>query len=624
MSRGTRRALALLEPELGWLLLAFACMGVLVATTTVAAELMGPVLHAMVLGGVPESWLSRVLPPELLRQAAWVLPAALVTLGVAKGLAYFGQFHLMGMVGQRVSSRLRRRVLSALVRAGPSHLVRQRTGDLLSRLSGDVSAVEMAVTYALASYVRDTATAAALFGLCVWLDWRLSLLAFGLLPLTAVPLLRATRKLRDISRRAQASQGDLGHHLAEGLQGLRTIQVDGLEGREREQFRRHSRQMLGELERGVRLRALSSPLLEVVAVGGLALMLWLASAEVARGALSPDHLVSFLASALLLSQPVKSLGRVGQFAVTGLAAAERLFEAEDAALANLTFAPSEVEGRSSANVGPRLRSGRPDFPPPATDSQKGPSLIELRDVWFRYPARGGETRGGEPEWVLRGLNLKLARGEHLGLAGGSGSGKSTTVALLLGLYRPERGQILADGVDLATLPLAARRELLSWVGQESLLLDLTVAENIALASSQPEPPRLAEAARRAGALAFIERAGGFQASVGERGGRFSGGERQRLCLARAFYRDAPVLLLDEPTSQLDAVSEAEISGTLETLMSGRTTLVVAHRLATLRGCDRVAVVAGGKVVEEGPPSRLVEAGGAFATLVAAQLARAAG
>jgi ABC-type multidrug transport system fused ATPase/permease subunit len=257
-----------------------------------------------------------------------------------------------------------------------------------------------------------------------------------------------------------------------------------------------------------------------------------------------------------------------------------------------------------------------------------PELIEFRDVWFRYPARtsAGAASDAEPSWALRGFDLSLTRGEHLGLVGESGAGKTTAVALLLGLYRPERGQILADGVDLATLSLAARRELLSWVGQDPLLLDLSVGENIALASPKTEPGLLAEAARRAGATDFIERAGGFQAPVGERGGRFSGGERQRLCLARAFYRDAPVLVLDEPTSQLDAVSEAEIGQTLEVLMSGRTALVVAHRLATIRGCDRVAVVAEGRVIEEGVPGELLERGGAFATLVASQLggARATG
>ncbi len=595
-----KQALELLRPELPWLSLAFAFMAVLVAATTVAAELVGPVLHALVLGGVPESWLGRLFSPELLKRSAWLLPALLVALGVVKGLAYFGQFHLMGMVGQRVSSRLRRRVLGALVRAGPSYLLRQRTGDLLSRLSSDVAAVEMAVTYAVAAYVRDTATTLALLGLCLWLDWRLSLIAFGLLPLTAGPLVRAAKKLRAISRSTQASQGDLGHQLAEGLQGLRTIQVDGLEARERGRFHQQSRQMLHELERGMRLRALSSPLMELVAVGGLALMLWLASAEVARGTISADHLVSFLAAALLVAQPVKSLGKVGQFAVTGQAALERLVEAESGALESV--APAALAAGSLDGA---------------------PRLIEFRDVWFRYPARAPAAPDAEQRWALRGFDLKMARGEHLGLVGESGAGKTTAVALLLGLYRPERGAILADGVDLATLPLAARRGLLAWVGQDPLLLDLTVGENIALASPSADPASLAAAARSAGALDFIERAGGFQAAVGERGGRFSGGERQRLCLARAFYRDAPVLLLDEPTSQLDAVSEAEISRTLEGLMSGRTALVVAHRLATIRGCDRVAVVADGRVVEQGRPDELLAHGGAFSTLVASQLGGAA-
>ncbi len=591
-----RRALALLAPEVPSLAAAFACMLVLAATTALAAELVGPVLHALVLGGPPPRWAARFLFTA--RASRALLPALLVAVGLVKGAAYLGQFLLLGMAGARVGSRLREELLRALVAAGPAFLSRRQTGDLLSRLSSDVTAIEMAVTYALAAYVRDGLTAAALLAVCLTLDWRLAAVAFGLLPLTVGPIARIARELLRGARRAQAGQGAMGQLLAEGLQGLPLVQVDGLAGRERERFREKSRETLAHLERNARLQAAGAPIMEVVAVAGLALMLWMASGQVARGTISADHLVSFLAAALLLAQPLKSLGKVGHFAVTGLAAAERIFEAIDGARAHA------------------------EEPGPATPRRELREEIELRDVWFRYPTRSG----GEAPWVLAGLSLRLPRGERLGLVGESGSGKSTVASLLLGLWRPERGALLADGADLASSPASARRGLLAWMGQEPLLLDLTVGENIAIGEREPDPARLREAAARAGALAPIERAGGFLAPVGERGRAFSGGERQRICLARTFYRDAPVLILDEPTSQLDARAEDELSRAIEPLLSGRTALVITHRLATLRGCDRVVVLAGGRVVEEGPPEALLAGGGRFAALMAGQrkTARAAG
>ncbi len=586
-----REALRLLAPEWATLALAFVCMVILATATAAAADLMGPVLHTLVLGGTPGGWIARLLPSELLRASSWVLPAAVLAIGGLRGISYFGQFWLMVEIGHRVASRLRRRLLRALVEAGPAFLARRQTGDLLSRLSSDVAAVEMAVTYALAAYVRDTASAALLLLLCFLLDWKLALVAFGLLPLTALPLARLARKLLRLSRRAQSGQGQLGQSFAEDLQGLRLIQVDGLEAREEERFRRHSRETLRHVVHGTRLRAAAGPLMEVLAAFGVALALWVASAEVARGAITADHLVSFLAAVLLTAQPVKSLGKVGQFLMTGRAALERLLEAEGEAAA----------------------AGEP-----GSDGPEGVAALQtlaLRDVWFRYPARAGE----EAPWVLRGGDLALRRGERVALVGRSGSGKSTAVALLLGLHRPERGAILADGSDVSAWPRAARLRLLAWMGQEALLLDLSVAENISLPEETPDAARLRAAAAQAGALAFIEGAGGFGAPVGERGGRFSGGERQRLCLARAFYRDAPVLLLDEPTSQLDAASEEEIARTLEDLLEGRTALVVTHRLATARQCDRVAVMEAGRIVEEGRPAELLAVGGSFAALMAGQL-----
>jgi ATP-binding cassette, subfamily B, bacterial MsbA len=575
-----------LRPELKSLSFAFLCMLVLSACTAATAYLVGPALQAM-LGGSGEPGMLDGLMASWLPRTACALPLLLVVLGVSKGAAYLGQFFAMARAGQRTASHLRVATVGALVHSGPGYLLEQRTGELLSRLTLDVAAVEMAVTYALAAYVRDVLTAVFLVALCLLLDWRLSLIAFAGLPLTLLPLMHLMRGLRIRVRGARRGQGLLGHHLAEGLQGLPAIQVDRLEARERERFSQVSQTTLRHLIAGARLRSLGSPLMELLSVAGLCAMLTVASGLVARGTLSPERLTSFLAAALLLAQPVKSVGKVSQFALFGATALQRLTELQESARR------SAPERRTSLlAVGP-LTSG-----------------IEFRDVSFRY-------HPDQPD-VLAGLNLVVRRGERLALVGESGAGKSTTVSLLLGLRHPTTGKLFYDGQDVATLDPDSLRRQVAWMGQEPLCFEGTPAENIALGDEHPDPERLLTAARRAQALEFIERAGGFDGKVGERGRNLSGGERQRLCIARALYLGAHVLVLDEPTSQLDAENEQALETALVELLAERTALIIAHRLSTIRRCDRVVVLSGGRVVEEGPPERLLESQGPFAELMGRQ------
>jgi ATP-binding cassette, subfamily B, bacterial MsbA len=354
MMRQVARAL---RPELSDLTFGFLCMLLLSASIAATAYLVGPALQAM-LGGSPRApgLLEGLLGSWLPRGTAYSLPALLVVLGLCKGGAYLGQFFAMARAGQRTASRLRLSTASALVHSGSDYLLEQRTGELLSRLTLDVAAVEMAVTYALAAYVRDILTAILLVALCLFLDWRLSLLAFAGLPLTLLPLSRLMRGFRLRLRRARQGQGLLGHHLAEGLQGLPAIQVDRLEERERERFAQVSQRTLQHLSESARLRALGSPLMELITVAGLCAMLYLASGLVARGALSPERLTSFLAAALLLAQPVRSIGKVSQFAVLGLTACSGCSSCRTLRDARLLSAgpPFERQARS----GPGSSSGR--------------------------------------------------------------------------------------------------------------------------------------------------------------------------------------------------------------------------------------------------------------------------
>ncbi len=583
-----RRVATALRPEIGSLLLAFLCMAILAACTAAMAYLVGPALQSLLgRAGPQEGLLSSLVPASLLRGSSLMLPAVLVALGLCKGAAYLGQFFAMARAGQRTASRLRLSAARALVSSGPGFLLEQRTGELLARLTGDVVAVEMAVTYALGAYVRDVLTAAVLVALCLWLDWRLSLIAFAGLPLAVVPLTRLMRGLRQRVRQAQLGQGQLGAHLAEGMQGLPAIQVDRLESREVERFVRVSQRTLRHLAESARLRSLGSPLMELLAVAGLCAMLYLAAGLVAAGTLSPERLTSFLAAALLLAQPVKSVGKVSQFTLAGLTALQRLIDLQEAA------------GHSTPVPKVSTRTAEPLE-----------TAIEFRDVSFRY-------RPDQPE-ALQRLSLTLRRGERLALVGESGAGKSTAVSLLLGLRQPTAGSLLYDGEDLTDLDQASLRRQVAWMGQEPLCFDGTFAENIALGVEHPDPDRLQLAARRAQALDFIARAGGFEAPVGERGRLLSGGERQRLCIARALYLAAPVLLLDEPTSHLDAANELALEAALLELLTDRTALIIAHRLSTIRHCDRVAVLRAGMLVQLGEPEVLLHGEGPFSELMGRQ------
>jgi len=578
----------LLRPEAGPLAAAAACMALLAITTAVAVWLVGPVLRALLVGLPGHRAVQDSLLPRSVLAVPWGFPALILGVAAVKGLAYFGQFELLARIGQRTSSRLRRRLLAHLLSAPPSVLGTHQTGELLTRFQNDATAVEMAVTYGLGAYVRDGLTAALLFGLCLALDWKLSLLACAALPLTLLPLSRLLRRLRARLKAASESQGQLGHLVTQGLQGLPSIQVDGLERQEAERFHAVSAEAVSHQLASARVRALMSPLMELAAAIGVCAMLLVAVDSVAEGRLDGEKLMSFLASAMLLVQPLKALGKVGHFAVAGQVSLARIDAILDAQTDRLG---------SSEAFGSRE-------PRPAPGSRLSEAIV-LRNVSYRY------APGASP--ALDGLDLTLRKGERVALVGPSGSGKSTLFQLLLGLRQPEAGDILLDGAPLAGGSLA--REL-AWMGQEPILFDGTVAENIALGEEAPDPERLRLAALRSQSLELIERAGGFGAAVGERGRRFSGGERQRLCIARALYRDAPILLLDEPTSQLDPENERALTAALAELVKDRTVLLIAHRLSTVRSCQRAVVLERGRAVAEGSPDALLSAGGRFAELFA--------
>ena len=570
-----------LRPHAGPLALAVVCMVVLALATAAYAWLAGPLLRYLT-GGEAEgvAVFARLLdvdPDTLDRNALLLLvPGAMLGLGLAKGIAYFGQFYLMGLIAQRVVRALRERVFAHLLALAPQDLAAQRTGDLLARFGTDLNGIELALTYAFSSYLRDSLQVVVLVIACFLLDVRLSLIAFCLVPVAVVPLARLARKLRKTTKRGQESVGKLSGMVHEASAGIRVIQAYGMEAHLARRFDEENRRWLAAQKKSLRGRGIAGPAMELVAVVGLAAALAFAVRAVGDGALLPSELISFLATLALIFQPAKQLGKVGAYFLQGVAGGERIFEVLD-------LVPTVVP-----------RPGARELPPFRES-------IRFEGVSFRY---GDRT-------VLEGIDLEVRRGEVVALVGGSGAGKTTLANLLGRSFDPAAGRILVDGHDLRDVTLPSLRKQLALVTQETVLFDDTVRANVAYGRDATDA-EVREALRSARALDFVlALPRGLDTVIGERGVTLSGGQRQRLAIARALLRDAPILILDEATSALDGESEREVQAALRTLLVGRTALVIAHRLSTVREANRILVLAAGRIVEEGTHDELLRRGGEY-------------
>ncbi len=589
------RILRFAAPYKGRLAAAVACMAVLSLATAAYVNLLGPALEFLFTGRAGAmSGLGKFLPGSVdldatlarvdRMQILAALPVVIIAVSVVKGFAYFGQFYLMGMVGQRVVADLRKALFDHLLTLSPGFFSRRHSGDILQRFSADVLSVETAISNAIASYVRDGLTVVVMLASCFILDWRMSLVAFGAVPLTLLPIVRLAKRLKRVTSHAQSTAGQLAEMVQEALSGLRVVQAYGMQRWESRRFADANARLIRILRRSYLVRAFSSPLMEVMGAAGLAAAIWWVGGRILTGELEPGKFFSFVGAVLLLYTPVKQLGRVGQIALQGAAAGERIFEILDA--------PSAVPDDGRAVL--------PDFR----------EAIRYEGVSFSY--------GDRP--VLRDLTLELRRGEVVALVGSSGGGKTTVANLLPRFWDVGGGRITIDGRDIREVTLASLRAQLALVTQETVLFNDTVRANIAY--GRPEVPLAAveRAARLAQAHEFIlALPQGYDTPIGERGVLLSGGQRQRLAIARAFLKDAPILVLDEATSALDAESEREVQRAIDELIGvhgdrRRTTLVIAHRLSTIRNADRIVVIADGAVVEVGRHDELVAHDGEYARL----------
>jgi len=509
-----------------------------------------------------------------------LLVAGMIAISVATGVLGVGQTWLSNVVGQKVMHDLRAKVYRHLQRLSLAFFTKTRTGEIQSRIANDIGGVQNVVTSTATSIVSNVTTVIATVVAMMLLDWRLALFSLGLTPFFVLLARRVGDQRRKIASTRQSAMADISSLVQESLSvsGILLGKTMGRGDELADRFERES-ERLADLEVRSRMagRWVMASIQTSFAVMPALVYLF---AGLAPGAVTIGTLVAFTTLQTRLFWPIQSLLGVGVDIQTSLALFERVFE----------YLDLEVD----------LREGDRDLPAVTGE-------VQFEDVWFRY---------GD-EWTLRGVDLDVPAGTKLALVGETGSGKTTVGYLAARLYDPERGAVRLDGADLRELRFGTLADAVGVVSQETYLFHASVRDNLRFARPDATDAEVEEAAAAAqihDTIAALPE--GYDTVVGERGFRFSGGERQRIAIARTILRNPPVLVLDEATSALDVQTERAVGEALERLAEGRTTIVIAHRLSTVRDADQIAVLDDGAVVERGTHEELLAAGGRYAMLVA--------
>ena len=515
------------------------------------------------------------------RNVIWMMPLAIIFVTFFKGLASYGQSVLSQSVALRVINAIQKAMFAHLTRADLRTHHLNSTGKLISRFTNDVNLMRDALSRTMTAMARDLVTALALVGMMFYLDWLLTLLVIVTYPIAGRPIIRIGRRLRRASTNAQSGMGDLTANLEQSFSGIRLIKSYGMETYERERANTLFDNIYYLVMKTVKGRARTYPILETLGGVSVAAVLAYGGWRIISGTGTLGEFVGFLSAVILAYQPIRSLGNLNAALQEGLAAVKRSFDLLD----------EEAEIFDAPDAKPlQLKGGG----------------VSFTNTSFAYEP--GKT-------ALENVTFDVEAGRTIALVGPSGAGKSTVMNLLLRFYDTTGGSVSVDGQDVRNVTVASLRDSIALVSQDVTLFNDTAAANIRFGRPDASDEDVIEAAKSAAAHDFITALpDGYDTIVGDRGLKLSGGERQRIAIARAMLKDAPILLLDEATSALDAESERHVRAALDRLTKGRTTLVIAHRLATVMNADSILVMDGGQIVETGTHQTLQSQDGLYARL----------
>ncbi|OYV51107.1 MAG: ABC transporter permease [Acidocella sp. 20-58-15] len=512
------------------------------------------------------------------------VPIMVLVVTLIKGFSMYFQTVLTQDMVLLIIRRLQVAMFGHLTDAALARVEREAPATLAARFTTDATVVRDAMTRAV-NAVADAATVVGLVVTMIAIDWKLSLIAAVLYPLAGIPVQKIGKRMRRASGGMQETMGLTAATLNESFAQARTVRAYGLETHEKTRANGAFQQLYDSLIKMTKVRARLDPMLEVLGGVAVAMVIGFEGYRNAIGGEGVGNFMGFISALLIASRPLRALGTMNSAVQEGLAGLVRVFNVidEPAAIADL---------------------------PGAAALPDGPGELLFNHVAFAYP-------DGRPG--LADLSFTATPGKMLALVGTSGAGKSTALALIPRLYTPSAGEIMIDGANISHVTLASLRAAIAYVGQDALLFDESIEANIAMGKPDATSAEIAAAAEAAACTRFITAMPeGFATRVGVNGQRLSGGQRQRVALARAILRNPRILLLDEATSALDTESEAAVQSALATLRAGRTTVVVAHRLSTVKDADMIVVMANGKAIEQGTHAELLAAEGAFARLVRAQ------